>query len=203
MCPCVNLCLFLCVSVGLYLSLSVYACSCLFLSLAVSFLHFLSVVHLLRIQHIISIFSFLFITWIMINTSSTYNTSFMYSLHSLSNNTRATCSSALSGHPSSSFVIVWHILSTPDDVSSYMQEAWWVRVRTICCSAESCDSWKLDESIEGVILEFDQLFHSVHWNSSYLDDLGCVDGFLLFVLSCDSTGTRSLTGACLTTSQAW
>ena len=46
--------------------------------------------------------SFLFIIWIMINTSSTYNISFMYSLHSLFNNTRVTCSSALSGHPSSS-----------------------------------------------------------------------------------------------------
>ena len=38
----------------------------------------------------------------MINTSSTYNISFMCSLHSLYNNTRVTCSSALSGHPSSS-----------------------------------------------------------------------------------------------------
>ena len=61
------------------------------------------VFHLLRIQHIISIISFLFIIWIMLNTSSTYNMSFMYSLHSLYNNTRVTCSSALSGHPSSSF----------------------------------------------------------------------------------------------------
>ena len=45
--------------------------------------------------------SFLFIIWIMINTPSTYSISFMYSLHSLYNNTRVTCSSALSGHPSS------------------------------------------------------------------------------------------------------
>ena len=42
----------------------------------------------------------------MINTSSTYNISFMYSLHSLYNNTRVTCSSALSGHPSSSLFVV-------------------------------------------------------------------------------------------------
>ena len=52
----------------------------------------------------VSIVSFLFIIWIMINTSSTYNISFMYSLHSLYNNTRVTCSSAVSGHPSSSFL---------------------------------------------------------------------------------------------------
>ena len=39
----------------------------------------------------------------MINTSSAYNISFMCSLHSLYHNTRVTCSSALLGHPSSSF----------------------------------------------------------------------------------------------------
>ena len=101
------------------LSISVYyACSCLFLSVAVCFLHFLFVFHLLRIEYIISIISFLFIIWIMINTSSTYNISFMYSLHSLDNNTRVTCSSALSGRPSSSYVkssccySLVHILST-------------------------------------------------------------------------------------------
>ena len=88
---------------GLYLSLSVYACSCLFSSVAVCFLHFLFVFYLLRIEHIISIISFLFIIWIMISSSSTYNISFTYSLHFLYNNTRVTCSSALSGHPSSSF----------------------------------------------------------------------------------------------------
>ena len=104
-CVCVYLCLFLCVSVGFYLSLSAYACSCLFLSVAVCFLHFLFVFHLLRTQHIISIsiISFLFIIRIMLNTSSTYNISFTSSLHSLYNNTRVTCSSALSGHPPSSF----------------------------------------------------------------------------------------------------
>ena len=91
---------------GLYLSLSVYACSYLFLSVAACFLLFLFVFHLLRIQHIISIISFLFIIWVMLNTSSTYNMSFMYSLHSLYNNTRVTCSSALSGHPSSSCFVV-------------------------------------------------------------------------------------------------
>ena len=101
--------LFLCVSVGLYLSLSVYACSCLLFSVAVCFLHFLFVFHLLRIEHVISINSFLFIIWIMINTYSTWNISFMCSLHSLYNlnlynNTRVTCSSALSGHPSSSSI---------------------------------------------------------------------------------------------------
>ena len=44
---------------GLYLSLSVYACSCLFLSVAVCFMHFPFVFHLLRIECIISIISFL------------------------------------------------------------------------------------------------------------------------------------------------
>ena len=38
----------------------------------------------------------------MPNTSSTYNITSMSSLHSLYNNARVTCSSALSGHPSSS-----------------------------------------------------------------------------------------------------
>ena len=82
------------------------------------FLHFLFVFHLLRIQHIISIISFLFIIWIMLNTSSTSNMSFMYSLHSLHDNTSATCSSALSGHPSCSWsypnsntpLLPWHHL---------------------------------------------------------------------------------------------
>ena len=44
--------------------------------------------------------SFLFITWIMINTPSTHN---IYCLCTTSNNTRVTCSSARSGHPSSSW----------------------------------------------------------------------------------------------------
>lgn len=89
------------VSVGLYISvclclfMSVFGCRSLFLALSFVF-------RLLRMEHIISIISFLFIIWSMINTSSTYNISFMY-LHSLYNNTRVTCSSALSGHPSSSF----------------------------------------------------------------------------------------------------
>ena len=43
---------------GLYLPLSVYARSCLFLSVAVCFLHFLFVFHLLWIEHIISISPF-------------------------------------------------------------------------------------------------------------------------------------------------
>ena len=51
---------------------------------------------LLSVHHLIS---FLFITWIMINTPSTHNT---YCLCTTSNNTRVTCSSALSGQPSSS-----------------------------------------------------------------------------------------------------
>ena len=100
---CVHLCLFLCVSVGLYLSLSVYACSCLFLSVAVCFLQFLFVFHMLRIQHIISITS-LFIIWVM--PQYIFNLQhilcFVYSLHSLYHSTRVTCSSTLSGHPSSS-----------------------------------------------------------------------------------------------------
>jgi hypothetical protein len=50
-------------------------------------------------------------------------------------------------------------------------------------------------------LSLTSCFIVFHRNSSYLYDLGCVDDFL-FVLSCDSTGTRSLMGACLTTSQA-
>ena len=51
---------------------------------------------LLSVHHLIS---FLFITWIMINIPSTHNT---YCLCTTSQNRRVTCSSALSGQPSSS-----------------------------------------------------------------------------------------------------
>ena len=61
-----------------------------------------------------SIISFLFIIWTIINTFSTYNISCLYSLHSLcNNNTRVTCSSAHSGHPSSSiyhYCRLWFVL---------------------------------------------------------------------------------------------
>ena len=103
---CVLLFLFLSVSItiGLYLSLSVCAGSCLFLSAAVYlsiFLYFF--VFLLRIRHSISIVSCLLIIWIMINTSSAYNVYLLCAPGSLYDNTRVACSSALSGHPSSSY----------------------------------------------------------------------------------------------------
>ena len=86
----------------LYLSLSVYACSCLFLSVAVCFLRFLFVFICWESNISFQVF-LLLIIWIMINASSAHNISSMYSLHFLYNSTRVTWSSALSGHPSSSF----------------------------------------------------------------------------------------------------
>ena len=54
----------------------------------------------------------------MLNTSSTYNMSSMYSSHSLDNNTRVTCSPALSGHPSSSFFrFFWCVCHTNRETS--------------------------------------------------------------------------------------
>ena len=64
--------------------------------------------------------SFLFIIWIMINTSSTYNISFMYSLHSLYNNTRVTCSSA----PSSSWLGTCGLVSIHPVHRWSMAEGW-------------------------------------------------------------------------------
>ena len=129
-------------------SVPVHVC---FLSVAVCFLHFLFVFHLRRIEHIISIISFPFIIWIMINTSSTYNISFMSSLHFLYNNTRVTCSSALSGHPSSSLFWShgfpwndqpqrWFVLNLPSSgtFGSCWQDLQRQRQR-ICCASRLAD----------------------------------------------------------------
>ena len=89
--------------VSIYLCLSVPAHVCFCPSQCVSCTFFSSFI-CWEANIIISIISFLFIILIMINTSSTYNISFMSSLHVLYNNTRVTCSSALSVHPSSSFL---------------------------------------------------------------------------------------------------
>ena len=86
---------------GLYLSLFVYACSCLFLSVAVCFLHLPFFFYLLRIEHIISIFPsvhHLNHDQYIVNLQQI----FYVLLTSLYKNTRVTCSSTLSGHVSSS-----------------------------------------------------------------------------------------------------
>ena len=119
----------------------------LYLSIYLSiYLSCFVVFHLFRIEHIISIISFLFIIWIMINTSSTYNISSMYSLHSLHNNTRVTCSSALSGHRSSSlflcaalccfgFMLLW---GQQGWLSGVIMVGWGETDRSTCCATLCC-----------------------------------------------------------------
>ena len=120
-CVCVHLCLLPGVFVGLYLSASVYGCLgvifCLWQPVPCTF--FLSYICLeSNISSLLSPFSiisflfitlisFLFINWIRINTFTTVF------LCTTSNNTRVTCSSALSGHPSSSFIINHPAIEVP------------------------------------------------------------------------------------------
>ena len=102
------------VSVCLCVSPSISVCLCLFmsvfLSVAVCFLHFLSVFHLLRIQtyHLYDLLSYPE-PWSIHLQLTTHLLCTPYILFKKSN-TRVGCSSALSGHPSSSFFRSHHFV---------------------------------------------------------------------------------------------